>query len=155
MSKFQTVLFLSSCSLLVTGCSNLRGGGLGGVIGAIAGGTVCAIAGGDADDCVAVAAVTGAIGYGIGSEIQRRDREAYNRAIQRALAQKPSNFKPVTEVSQETGNRITVTSISNTTRPERPACKQMNVEYDQQGQALSSGSETWCLNSEGRYEPVR
>jgi surface antigen len=155
MAKNRAILFTSTCSLALAGCSTVGGGTLGGAIGAVAGGALCAMVGGSTEQCVAAAVVSGAVGYGIGRKIDRRDREAYNRSIQRALAYKPEQFKPVTEVSRETGNRITVTSISNTSRPSRPNCRQMQIDYDQQGQSLNSGSETWCLNSEGRYEPVQ
>jgi len=61
MAKIRAILFTSTCSLALAGCSTMGGGRtLGGVIGAVAGGALCAAVGGNTAQCLAAAVVSGA-----------------------------------------------------------------------------------------------
>ena len=137
----------------LSGCMGSDSATKGGVAGGVIGGVGCALLGGNVAQCLAAGVVLAAVGYGIGSQIDKRDREAYDRAVQQALVQEQDNTDPITETSVETGNTITVTPISTTVAEGRP-CREFDMTYIKDGQEIQQ-PEKWCQRDDGQWEPVK
>lgn len=103
--------------------------GIGAAIGAAVGGLACSARGGTTAQCVGVALLGAAVGYGIGRWLDQRDQEAYNRAVSQSLALQQADRTPQVVRSDQTGNTLTVTPISATRNAAGQECRTYNVDY--------------------------
>jgi phage tail tape-measure protein len=103
--------------------------GIGATIGALAGAALCNARGGTTAQCVGVAILGAAVGYGIGRWLDQRDQDAYNRAVSQSLALQEADRTPQVVRSEQTGNTLTVTPISSVRNAAGQECRTYNVDY--------------------------
>jgi surface antigen len=143
-------------SIIIGGCSNTDSGGntntIGGVaLGAIGGGLIGGVVGQGNPGAIAAGAVAGGVLGGlIGHELDVRDRERRQAALNASLAAKEST-RQTNWTNPQTGNSGSITPVSSYTDPKTGyPCREYNETYVREGHTYTQRS-TACRTASGDW----
>ncbi|HTR10549.1 MAG TPA: RT0821/Lpp0805 family surface protein [Paraburkholderia sp.] len=152
-----TLASISLAGAVVAGCAQNGSSGMNNTTsGALVGGGVGAALGGifghgNAGAIVAGGLVGGLLGGVIGHEMDERDREARERAVQAAL-QSSKNDQAKTWHNSKTGNSGTIKPLSGyTSSPSAQTCRDFQETYVKAGQTYQQTARA-CRNSKGEWQ---
>lgn len=153
----SAVICTTVASLIVSGCAQDGSNGMnkttsGALLGAGAGATLGGLFGhGKASAIVVGGLAGGLLGGVIGHEMDERDREARDRALQEAL-QNSKNSQPRHWQNAKTGNSGTIKPLNGYTKSaSTQTCRDFTESYVKEGKNYEQ-TEHACRNSKGEWQ---
>jgi surface antigen len=125
---------------------------LGTLGGAAAGVLLCKFAHANPATCLALAVAGGTAGFVIAKQIDERDREARQAAINRMLAE--DAVKQQSWKSAQTGNTGSVTLLSANTNAQGQLCRRFHESYNKAGTPINEDY-TMCKGSDGSWATTK
>jgi surface antigen len=158
MNKCLSALVCASvASVITTGCAQNGSSGMdkttsGALIGAGAGATLGGLFGhGNVGAIVAGGLVGGLLGGAIGHQMDVRDREAHDRAIQEAL-QNSKNNQPKHWHNAKTGNSGSIKPLNGyTASASAQTCREFTETYVKEGKTYEQNARA-CRDSKGEWQ---
>jgi surface antigen len=147
-SKFVVAVAAVSGAALLSGCATDENGNaiFGALAGAAGGAALCALSGANDTECALLIAGGAALGGAIGNEIDRRDRERREAALQAALLSE----EPVAIewTNPETSNSGDIESLSVYRDSQGNTCRDFEETYMREGRQIND-TYTICTSPDG------
>ena len=142
--KFLIALALSALILLTacTGMNKAQSGALGGAVG---GAAIGQMIGHDTEATLIGAAVGTMLGYIVGNEMDKYDKQQLNRVYETGVSQQGSSW-----VNPDTGNQYTVTPQPAYQNSYNQVCREAEIEAIIDGQPQITKS-TACRDENGQW----